>query len=748
MIDKRTSIFSIFLTVFVLGWLASQLTKLEFDYELENFFPKNDPDLAYYQKFSKTFGYDNDYLLLGFEAENGIFDKGFLNAVEDGLTQISSDEATVQVLSPTSIKSVIKTPLGLLPIPLLHLDNTQKLQKDSSKLYQHPLYRGMFVSKSGSSMKAIVVHQRFESKEAADRYVQNIKSIFKNQTPRVRIAGKAIAQTAFVNAVKEDFTKFILLAMVLIFLLLLIFMRNLFMITTSLLISGLSVLATIGFMAMAGKEIDVLSSLIPTILLVVSMSDIIHLFSHIQKQYSHCSNLLTSVNHAVKQVGLATLLTSFTTAVGFLALITINVKPIIDLGIYAAAGIVFAFLITYFLFPAIIVLTKPSFSQPHTHGWMTSMLRRIFVVVIKKPRRIVLVAFLSLVIGVNGLMQLEIDAYLVNDLPKDDLVKSDFLFFDKEFSGSKPFTLSLTIRDSSTKVYSKEIIVQIEKIEQLVRAQTLAGDLYSPATMVKFANQSLHGGLPEYFKLPESEKEWSRAFRWIRTTRPERKSTRVSYASKAQVSGYFQDLGSNDATIKHNNLLIALKSNINHQLIGFRLTGTTLLVDKSHALLSTNLIKGLVFAMVIVALLAGWMFRSWRMVAITLVPNLFPILLVAAIMGYFSIPLNLSTSVIFAISFGIVVDDTIHFLGRFRHEYRRNGKVYAIKRSIEETGRPILITTIVLTSGFLIFCLSNFSASFYMGLFVSISFVTALLADLYLLPLLLLWGLPNHSKNS
>ncbi|MEO9804838.1 MAG: MMPL family transporter [Reichenbachiella sp.] len=746
MINKRTSIIFILLTLAVLGLLASQLSKLQFDYELENFFPKNDPDLSYYQKFSKTFGYDNDYLLLGFQSKNGVFNKEFLKSIDSGLTEIASSESTVQVLSPTSIKSIIKTPLGLLPVRLLHLNDSLKLQRDSSKLYQHPLYRGMFISKSGKGLKAIVVHNRFLSKEAADEYVEMIMQVFENQSPRVRVAGKAIAQSAFVNAVKDDFTKFILMAMVLIFFLLLIFMRDLFMITTSLLISGLSVVATIGFIALMGKEIDILSSLIPTILLVVSMSDIIHLFSHIQKQYTVTNNLHESVNHAVRQVGLATLLTSFTTAVGFLTLVTINVKPIIDLGIYAAAGIAFAFIITYLLFPAITFIVKPSFRQPSTHDMMEVMLRKVFLTVVRKTKTITMVTLLLLVIGVIGLLRLQIDAYLVNDLPKNNLVKSDFIYFDSEFSGSKPFTLSLWTKDSSRQVYSREVIEQIDKIERLVKEQTKAGDLYSPAAMVRFANQSLHKGSPDYYKLPETEKEWNRAFRWIRTTHPERRSTRVSHKLQAQISGYFQDLGSRDATIKHNNLLKAMTGIVDQELLGYRLTGTTLLVDKSHALLSTNLIKGLLIAMFIVALIAGWLFKSFRIVVITLIPNIFPILIVSAIMGYFAIPLNLSTSVIFAISFGIVVDDTIHFLSRFKHEYdREKNKVYAIKRAILETGRPILITTIVLTSGFLVFCFSNFSASFYMGLFVSISFIAALFADLYLLPLLLLWWLPNDS---
>ncbi|UXX79271.1 MMPL family transporter [Reichenbachiella carrageenanivorans] len=747
MINKRNSFLALALAVILLGLLANQLPNLRFDYELENFFPTQDPDLIYYQEFTETFGHDNDYLLIGFEAQPSLFDIDFLGHIDEGLKAVGNLAASQRVISPTSLRFGIKTPMGQIPIPLLHLEDRSKLLNDSVKLYKHPLFREMFIAKSGKSMKAIVLHKRFASKEKADEYVDEIRGVFEKQNLPVRIAGKAVAQTAFVNAVKDDFSKFIIIALVLIFLMLLFFMRNLLLITMSLLIAGLSVVATIGFMALTGKDIDVLSSLIPTILLVVSMSDIIHLYAHIQQEYNESKNLKASINQAVRKVGIATLLTSFTTAIGFLTLVTIQVKPIIDLGLYAAAGIAFAFIITYLLFPTLACLTQPTISQPSS-GFMQNCLKSIYKMVSTRGKSIGLAAMLVLVVSLIGLKQVEVDAYLVNDLPKHDPVKTDFIFFDEEFSGSKPFTLSLWIKDDTKPIYSQEVITQMEKIEHLIRKHTGAGDLISPVSFVKFANQSLHQAAPESYQLPESSRDWQKVFQQIRKTHPERKSTKVSTEALAQITGYFQDLGSKDATIKYEKLIHALDEQVDHQILGYRLTGTTLLIDKSHELLSMNLIKGLLLAMLIVGLIAGVMFRSWRMVLITLLPNLFPILVVAAIMGYFSIPLNLSTSVIFAISFGIVVDDTLHFLSQFKQEYQPGIQIeQAIERSILATGRPILITTILLTSGFIVFCFSNFSATFFMGLFVSISFVTALLTDLYLLPVLLIWFLPKKTKD-
>lgn len=744
MINKQTSIYSILIAFMCLGLLAYQLPHLQFDYELENFFPKNDADLTYYQEFTETFGHDNDYLLIAFETKQSLFDLDFLNLIDSGLTRVAELPGTLQVLSPTSLRLVVKTPMGLMPIPLMHLSNSDKLKKDSIKLYEHQLFKEMFISKSGKSLKGIIMHKRFETKEKADEYVDEIKHIFKEQSLAIRIAGKAVAQTAFVDAVKTDFSKFILLAMILIFGWLLLFIRRIPLILTALSIAGLSVVATIGLMSATGKGVDVLSSLIPTILLVVAMSDVIHLFSHIQEGFDKTKDLQLAINRAVRQVGLATLLTSFTTAIGFLTLITINVSPIIDLGIYAAAGIVIALVITYLLFPTLIFLVKPAIPAPPTKTFLSKLPNYIFDIILQKGKTVLITSVVLFLLCLVGLSRLEINAYLVNDLPKNDPVKADFIFFDQEFSGSKPFTLSLWSKNPAYPIYSKTVITELGKIESEIKKHTSAGDLSSPVSIVKLANQSLHGGSPSQYKLPESDKDWKKAFHFIRKYHVERKSIKVNTKSLAQITGYFQDLGSKDATIKHQNLLDALDETVDHKILGYRLTGTTLLIDKSHEMLSKNLIKGLALAMLIVAIITGLLFKSWRMIIITLIPNLFPILAVAAIMGFFNIPLNLSTSVIFAISFGIVVDDTIHFLSQFKQEYLDgHSKQEAIRNALTKTGRPIIITTIILTSGFFVFCFSSFSATFYMGLFVSISFVTALIADLFLLPVLILKWLPK-----
>ena len=718
---------------------------MEFDYDLENFFPIGDSGLEYYHEFSDKFGHDNDYILIGIKDSKGVFNVSFLEEIDRLTGKLSALKGTSRVMSITNLKKMVKSPMGLLEFPLLHINNQKKLNKDSIDFELEISSRESFLSKDGKSIKIIVQHHRFTDKNNADEYVYQLKKVFEgNDFEFVLMAGMAVAQQSYVTAVEEDFSKFLIGALVLIFIFLILFMRNLPIIITSLLIAGLAVGSTIGIMILAGKKLDILSALIPSILLVVSMSNTVHLFTHINKERARGKSLHEAINHSVKVIGIATFLTSFTTAVGFLTLMTISVVPIIDLGIYAAVGISVAFIITYLLFPQMITLLKPKVIVGKENERLQRVLRKAFLLVLKKQKAILgCSAGILIIVGV-GISLLEINAYLVDDLPKDDPVKDAFLYFDTEYAGSNPFSISLWPTNDSIQIYSKEVITEIYKMEQLARIHVLAGDLISPATYVMSANQTLHSGIPKYYSLPTTDSEWKKVFRFLKKYKPEKKFIKVTTNKEAQISGFFRDFGTKDTLAKNKKLSEALAKEIDTDIVKHKLTGTTLLIAKSHGLLSMNLIKGLFLAMLLVGAIAGVLFKSWQMILITILPNLFPLLVTAAIMGFAGIPIYLNTSIIFAISFGIVVDDTIHFLSKLRMEYH-GGKslLYSLKRTIFSTGEPIIITTVILIGGFLVFCFSQFNATFYTGLFIAISFIVAVIADLILLPVLILLFMPS-----
>jgi len=717
-----------------------QLTNLAFDYEFEKFFPIDDPELDFYKKFSDKFGNDNDYLLIGIENQSGVFRPDFLHKVDQLTHELKTLLQSNQVLSITNSKKLISTPLGFVEIPLIHLNDTSKLAQDSIHLFEDQYYRQSFFAKDAKGIRLILFHDRINDVKKSDKFVFAIDSLVnKFSFDKTHIAGKSKAQYVYVNMVKLDFARFLVISALIILVLLIIFVRKPVLIFGTFLISVLSILCTLGFMCMMGKKVDLLSSLIPTILIVVSMSNIIHLFSVVKSKLGVQGTGLNKLKEAIKEVGFATFLTSITTALGFLTLMFIKVLPIIELGLYAAAGIFITFILTYLIFPSIIVLSNTNFRHKYTPSTNNPWMSVLFLKIIRNSKPILAISCLCAILFIIGITKLNINAFLIDDLPDNTPLKEDFIYFDNQYGGARPWVLSVWVKDSEKDIYSEGVIKEIDKIEITAQKNLPLNGLMSPVSYVKFANRTYQNGSQEYYKLPEKKSEWNKAFYFIKKQHPEEKFIKVSDEREARISGFTPDIGSKLSNENNAKLIELLDQEIDQNLIGYAVTGTSHLIDKSHGLLSMKLIKGLIGAMLLVGIIAGFLFRSWRMTFITLLPNVFPILATAAIMGYFNIPLKLSTSIIFAISFGIVVDDTIHFLSKFRHEKKKGlSSIYAMKRTILTTGKPIIITTIILTFGFVVFCFSNFGVTYHIGLFVSISFLIALLADLLLLPVLIL----------
>lgn len=718
-----------------LGW---QLSYLKFDYEFENFFPIDDPELEYYKEFSEKFGNDNDYLLIGIENSKGVFRPDFLGKV-DQLSKVLNDlPESNQVLSVTNSKKIVSTPLGLVDIPRIHLDDQSRLKQDSIHLFEDPYFKQTFFSRDKHGLRLILFHDRIYDTKRSDQFVVTIDSLVNGfKFDHTHIAGKAKAQYTYVNMVKKDFTRFLIVSAIIILVLLIIFVRKPILIFSTFAISVLSILCTLGFMCLMGKKVDLLSSLIPTILIVVSMSNIIHLFSIVKSKLGGEGKVFLKLKEAIREIGFATFLTSTTTALGFLTLVFIKVMPILELGLYAAAGIFLTFILTYLIFPSVVVLSNTSFRYKYTPDMNNPWMAKIFLMMTKNRRTILMAFGLACMLLIYGTTKLEINAFLIDDLPDNTPMKEDFIYFDEQYGGARPWVLSVWAKDQP--IYSEEVLTEINKIEQIAKQTIPLNGIISPASYVKFANQSNHNGSTDYFKLPDNKRDWVRSLSFIRKQHPEERFIKVTEGSEARISGFTPDIGSKLSNANNDKLMALLSEKVDTDLVGFSITGTSHLIDKSHGLLSQKLIKGLIGAMLLVGAIAGMLFCSWRMTLITLIPNIFPILATAAIMGYFGIPLKLSTSIIFAISFGIVVDDTIHFLSKFRHEKRQGlGNLYAMKRTILTTGKPIIITTIILTLGFIVFCFSSFGVTFHIGLFVSISFIIALLADLLLLPVLIL----------
>lgn len=714
----------------VMGW---NLQFLSFDFEFEKFFPNNHPESEAYIKHTQQFGYDNDYLQIILEEKGGLFKKKFIEKAskfERSLTDIKDVE---NVYSPLSLQHVIKSPTGLVIFPLIHSDNPTEYQltKDSLRIFGNPFYKSAF-SEDGSSISIYLNHAHFNDQGRSERLLSAIKAeAEKYEINSIRLVGKLSAAGVFISYIQNDFGKFLVGSLALSFGLLLLIFRDIKSALLPFLISLISIVWLFGLISLTGFRINLLSSLLPPIIFFVSMSDAVHLMNALKKATNEST--LERLKHALEIVWVPTLLTSVTTAVGFISLIWINTEPVQLLGLFAALGILIAFVVT-FTFGLLVASFLSYKSNQRTleisTGWLDF---------ITSKRKSVLVTIAIIVLSlIPGIMQLKINSFLLDDLPENSQVRQDFEYADNYLGGSKPYEVRVEVADTSLRIWDKAVMDEIVKIEEYLLQEYPVVKVQSPATIVKYLNMASNGGLNENFSYPDSERKYVQMLRLKDRIDPKRLDKLVTEDSKVgRLIGFFPELGSFETDIRNQRMLSFLSDHIDGDVINYRITGTTYLIDRSHELLSFNLLKGLLTAILVIGIILGLYFKSWKLLVISLIPNIIPLVMVAGVIGWLGISLKMTTSIIFTIAFGIAVDDTIHMMSY----YLKDNQVHAHERmnsTFRHAGSAMLITSIIMCAGFSLYLFSNFGATFYMGLFVSLSLLIALVIDLTLLPLMLI----------
>ncbi|MEO1098111.1 MAG: efflux RND transporter permease subunit [Bacteroidota bacterium] len=721
--------------------LAYSTQRVKFDYVFEDFFPVGDPDLEYYKKFKSQFENDNNYLLIGLVHKKGIFDHAFLSKVDTLVKQLEKLDGITSVLAISNTKRAIISQAGIYQIPYIHLDQPERLKQDSSTIYKSPLLIESLVSEDGKSVAIILKHKEIYSKEGSDRISDSVVSLIKSCSfIEYHVAGKTHAQQVFITKLQDELVLFVSASMALIIFFLAFAYRNWWGVIIPLAVVLVSVIWVMGFVGAMGKSLDFIMVLLPTIMFVVAMSDVVHIMTKYIEQLRLGYSKLASIRVTFKEVGLATFLTSLTTAIGFLTLLTASIKPIQGFGIYTAAGVVIAFIVAFTLLPAsLLLLPRPKVSEKlvHRSKWF-GFLSKSFLYVLKNGKKVITVNAVILVIALYGISQIYINTYLIEDLPSDDPLKQDFTFFDEQFGGSRPFELTITV-NGEHKIFDDAILKQIDLVSTYLADTFESGNIVGPHTIAKTINQSINGGRTDKFKLPKSNYE-KRQFKKNLSrllNRGELQKIVAADQSLGRISARVKDIGSAISLQRTSALQQYIKTSTDTTVTTFKITGTSNLIDKNNEYVAKNMFQGLGIAFGIVAIIAGLLFRSFRMIIITLIPNVIPLLAVAGIMGIFGITLKLSTSIVFTIAFGIAVDDTIHFTSKLKLELDKGKSLlYALKRTYLSTGKAIVVTSIILSGGFLTLLLSSFGGTFYTGLLISLTLMLAVLIDLTLLPVL------------
>lgn len=739
---KLAGIIITLVTLLTLG-AGYEMNRLGFDYEFENFFPTDDPDLEFYREFTEKFSTDVDFVLMALRNDKGAFESGFLHDAYALRQELAGVKHVNRIFSPFDARDYALGPFGPIAIPYLHPDEPGRLGADSLRIYKYGKGVGSLFSTDGRSISFLIEVDEGLSKLETDSVYMDIRDIVDRYTfDELHMAGKVVGQAYYIDQIKHEFVFFFTLGVLLLVLVLVVVYRSVWATSIPLVVVLLSVVWLLGFMGLTGKSIDIMTTLLPLVIFVVGISDVIHLLSRYFEEIRKGLGKTEAIRIAYRQVGIATFLTSFTTAVGFLTLLTSGIRPVRELGIYAACGVLIAFILAFTLLPSILTLTrvpKIALREPSTIFW-NKLARRVFKLSMRHDATIFMITAVIMVFSIWGISRIRIDNFLLEDVAKGDPHRESFEYFEEHFAGVRPFEMQVSVRESNGSLFHPENIREMQEIERYLREEYEVGFLLSPLTILRTANQALHGGKDSAYAVPADTAELQAAIRLAKRfeKRPEFAALMVADYTEGRFSGKVRDAGGYATKIKNDSLLRFFENQFPLQNIDYRLTGMSLLIDKNNETLSLNMVKGLGIAVAVVAVIMGLMSGSIRLMFVSLIPNIVPLLMVAGMMGWLGVNLKVSTSIIFGIAFGIAVDDTIHFMAKYIQERRKGRKkIIALRRTSVSTGKAIILTTVILCAGFISLSFSDFTSTFYVGSLISFTLAVALLADLFLLPALL-----------
>ncbi len=410
-------------------------------------------------------------------------------------------------------------------------------------------------------------------------------------------------------------------------------------------------------------------------------------------------------------------------------------------GLIIGIGVLLAFFLSILILPILFYyFPSPKLVLKKEQSIWFRVLPRLYDWLLANKRVVWIISGVFILLSVYGMTLLKADNLIMDDIKPSDPVKQDFGYFDKHYGGYRPFELAVTLKGSSKNVWDLDVLKEIDQVEHYLQ-DTFGLELKTSLVQsVKVLNRSSHSGDPMYFKLPKKSKYIKRYRRFLKIA-DQGKFLKLFVDSTEKVTriqGTIPDRGNNYVKAKTDRFLeFVRRSDFEH--INVRVTGSAYLLDKNIRYLSNSLIYGLLLSIGVVSVIMGLVFRSIRMVIISLVPNTIPLVFIAAVMGYMGVELKVSTSIIFTIAFGIAVDDTIHLLGKFKFELLKGKSVQdAVRHAFVVTGKAMILTTLVLCSGFLLLLFSTFLGTYYMGLLLGMTLFIAMILDLTLLPLLIL----------
>ena len=750
---KNRILILVLVTIATIG-LASQFKHMRFTYTEANLLPDDHEINKEYFEFLDTFGDEGNLIILGIQ-DDSFFTPEKFNGWNTLANELNTHENITSVIGvgniPTLVKNEQKKAFDTKPLVTKPINSKAELEKLKTKLYYNlPFYnKFLFNAESNTFRTAVYLKKDIINKPERKRLIEQfiipkIEAFNKEYNLKIRVSGMPYIRTLNSNTIISEISSFILAALLVTGFIFYLFFKSFRATFISLFTVVVGVMWTFGLLGLLQYEITVLTAIIPPLIIVIGIPNCVFLINKYQSEVKKHGNQAKSLQRVITKIGNATLMTNVTTAAGFATFILTKSDLLSEFGTVASLSILSIFILSLLLIP-IIYSFMPLPKQKHLNhlnkkwidgfvNWMVDM--------VKHKRITIYVGSLALLIAsMIGIFQINVTGSLIEDMPKNTEFFRDIRFFEKEFDGIMPVEFMV---DSKRKkgVMKLATLKRMDKLEEAINEIPELSKPMSVVGLVKYAKQAYYKGNPKYYQLPTNNEKLF-ILPYAKNADADSnlmKSYVDSTGQYARITTFMKDISTERMEIIEEQLKQKITKIFPEDRYNVTMTGKALVFQKGTKYLRDNLFLSLGLAIVIISLFMAYMFRSFRMIIVSLIPNLLPLLITAGLMGFLGVPIKPSTILVFSIAFGISVDDTIHFLAKYRqelqaHNWQIRKSVYA---ALRETGVSMFYTSIVLFFGFSVFTISSFGGTVALGGLVSVTLLLAMLANLLLLPSLLL----------
>ncbi len=748
MVFKWPTLLGLALITLMTGWAA---LRLRIDPSMETLFIKKSPEYQYYREYREKYG--SDQMVAVAMATVDLFTVPNLRRLKKLTDDIAEFPEVERVLSLANAMDIKHKFLGVKVVPALgdFFKRERTPAELKNEILSNELFVNNLVSKDGKVANILVYLKppsaKSESAASNGTFLSKLrKDLKRDERPGLKfyVAGSPVEQYDFIRLIRRDQFTFVPLITLLLILTTFLIYRNVPCMVLAMSIVFMTLLWTLGTITLLGQELNLMTSLLAPVIMIISVINSIYLMNLFLEIRPHHGSLTQAVVVTIEQLGMPCLLTHFTTVLGFISLAFNPIPAIQSFGVFAALGTLYSYVIEILL--TIILLPLLPYRNKKGDDDERHLLNRVIVGYLEKldfqwKRWILLLTALVLVFSIKGLTKIQVDTNIVKQMKPDLPLAISTRFIDQHLTGVYSLGFVLKRKDGGTFV-DAAALRKIDRFKDFLEAKPEIAKVNGITTLIKKLNQAKDGSTRGYH-IPDNPDLLKRYFDGIlESGDPEAGKIISPDFKEIRLDARMRAVGTTQGALVEE----TAKSYLNAYLskdFEYHLTGNVVLLGKMAKGLVHEQMQSFLFAFVSILIVIILIFRSIRLGLLAAIPNLFPILAVYGLMGFWGIELSTPTAMISSIVLGLVVDASIQFLYRFRMEFEHRGHyLQALHHTYRNTGQSMVVSSMILVVGFASSVFANFRPTIYFGLLTSLTILLALVCTLVVLPVCLIMFKP------